>query len=263
MFASLIAIVWNPDPYIFQIGSLSIKWYGLAFALGIPIAYFLFKYFIKREEKNDFSSIQIVEYGFIGCLIGARIGHIIFYEWAYYLENPLEVFQVWKGGLASHGAAVGLMASAMLLTRLKKKGSLWWLLDRAAIVICFCAGVVRIGNLFNSEIYGKATDVPWGFQFVQIDEIVRHPSQLYEAILVFVIGAFLLRVYRKKDLPKGLLVGLYFALAFGFRTILEFFKEDAIQTQMLNLPVVLAGIIILFFARKNTWGNYARAEITS
>jgi len=250
-------IVWDADPVIFSIGSFHFRWYALAFTLAIPIAYGFFRYFLLREGLATSKAIRLVEYGLIGVIVGARLGQVFFYEWEYFSQNPLEILKVWNGGLASHGAAIGVLLASYLFARKHVELSLLWILDRGTIIICFGAGLIRIGNLFNSEIYGMVTSVPWAFQFSAVDELFRHPSQIYDALLVFILGAALLLIYKqKRDLPKGLLLGLFFSLGFGIRMFLEQWKAGADTTQLLNVPIILTGAVILYFAVNKRWGTY-------
>lgn len=243
-------MIWNPDPVIFSIGPFSVHWYGLMWGLCVLFIYWFFKYAHKVEGRNFEEIGHMPEYLFLGGIIGARMGNVLFYDLSYYLQNPIEILQVWKGGLASHGGGIGVLIAIFIFSRRNPKYTFWWILDRISVSICVGAGLIRIGNLLNSEIVGKVTNVPWAFAFVRNDGmsplVYRHPSPLYEAIMVFAIFFLLFYLYKKeKWRSPGCLTGMYFTLAFTGRTLLEFFKDDAARTQLLNLPFVAIGLLLL------------------
>lgn len=245
-------IIWNADPIAFSVGSLTFKWYGLSWGIGLLCAYFFIQFIHTKENKDPENGMKILEYLFIGALIGARLGAVFFYESQYFIQNPLEIFKIWKGGLASHGGGIGMIVALFLFVHNYPTYTYWWIIDRLAIIICLIAGLIRLGNLMNSEIYGKVTDVSWAFIFTKIDELPRHPSQLYDAFMVF--GLFALFFYwynRGKYRGAGCMTGWYFTLAFSFRTLLEFFKESAVTTQWLNVPFVVVGGFLLLRCRNN------------
>lgn len=252
----LLKVVWDVDPILFQFGGFTMRWYALAFVLAIPTAYFTFRYFLRRENLNTKHAIGLTEYGFFGVLIGARLGQVLFYELLYYLENPIEIFQIWKGGLASHGAFLGVLLASYLYARKKDAPSFLWIVDRGTVAICLCACLARIGNLFNSEIYGTPTDLPWAFKFTRVDFLWRHPSQLYDALLVFLLALVLLRVYKMSKLPKGLMLGLFFLLGFGIRTILEIWKANAWISSSLSVPIITTGVFLTALSLKRFKGEY-------
>ncbi len=244
-------IIWDPNPIVFQIGSYAFRWYGIMWGLGVMAAWLFLSYTHHYEKKDNRLLIRLMEYLFFSGIIGARLGQIIFYELNYFIQNPLEIFMIWKGGLASHGGGIGLLVGAYLFARKYSQYTFWWIIDRVVVVLCLSVGLVRIGNLLNSEIVGKASNLPWAFHFVQYDGpqslIYRHPSPLYETLMVFGIFALLLYLYHKSTFRQaGKLTGLFFVLAFSGRILLEFFKEDALWTQMLSVPFVLCGLYLLF-----------------
>jgi len=249
-------INWNVDPDIFQLGPFTIRWYGLLFAAGFIIGYQIMMYVFRKEKRNESHLNDLIWYMILGTVIGARLGHCFFYNPSYYLANPLEILQVWKGGLASHGAAIGILLAIYFFVNKRKEYSYLWLIDRIAITVALGGSFIRLGNLFNSEIIGKATDVPWAFVFVSVDNVPRHPAQLYEAISYLLVFIILLVVYMKNNnkLKNGFMLGLFLILVFGFRFIVEFFKEN--QTffeqgmalnmgQLLSIPFFLFGIYLL------------------
>ena len=194
-------INWNVSPDIFSIGPITIRWYGLLFAMSFIVGYQIMVIIFKRENKSEHDLNDLVWYMILGTVLGARLGHCLFYNPDYYLSHPLEILQIWKGGLASHGAGIGIITALILYTRKKKEISFLWIMDRVVITVALSGFFIRLGNLFNSEIIGKPTNGNWGFVFVSVDNIPRHPAQLYEAIAYLLIFIFLLSFYfRVKDL---------------------------------------------------------------
>ena len=256
----LIQIVWNPDPILFEIGAFKMTWYGALWGLSILLGYYVSRHIYHKKGRSERNLVTLIEYVVIGSILGARLGQVILYEPAYFLANPLEILQIWKGGLASHGAVLGTLLAVFLYCKRYKDIGMMEVLDGLAIVIPLCASLVRIGNLFNSEIIGKPTQVVWAFIFVQIDNVPRHPSQLYDMLLVFVIFLGLLFLFNKKhhELKVGTLTGLFFVLAFSLRPILEFFKADASRTQLFSIPIVILGLIILTLSKKNFFSTPTR-----
>ncbi len=248
---NLIYINWNPNPYILEIGSLKLSWYGAMWGLGVLIGYYISLHIYRKQRRSTRHLVTLIQYVLLGALIGARLGQVVFYELNYFLAHPLEIFQIWKGGMASHGAVLGTVAGGYFYTKKYKDLSFWQILDGLAIIMPMAAGLVRIGNLFNSEIIGKITTVPWAFIFERVDTMPRHPSQLYDAFLVFSISGGLFFLFHKyhKTLPQGLLTGLFLSIAFFFRFLLEFFKANATTTQWLNVPVILVGICIIIYSK--------------
>ena len=249
-------IHWNIHPEIFNIGFLSVRWYGLLFASSFLIGSFIGSWIFKRENKPQESLDRILIYMLLGTVIGARLGECLFYNPAYYLANPLEIFKIWKGGLASHGAGVGLFISTLIYSRRTPGQSYIWILDRGCIVVALSGCFIRMGNLFNSEIIGKPTNASWGFVFERIDDIPRHPTQLYESFIYLLIFLILITIYRNMDLDKvpGLLIGPFLILIFGARLGVEFLKENQAEFesglilnmgQFLSIPMILVGVFVL------------------
>ena len=256
-------ITWSVSPEIFNVGPISIRWYGFLFAMGFVLGFIILNKIFSKEKKSKNDLEQLTVYVIFGTVIGARLGHCLFYNPEYYLSNPVEILKVWTGGLASHGAAIGIVISIYLFSKKKKDMNMLWVLDRVVIVVALAGCLIRLGNLFNSEIIGKATDVPWAFIFKSVDDLPRHPAQLYESIAYLIIFLILLMVYRKKfpNLQQGLLFGLFLVLVFSFRFFIEFFKEvqedfEAGMTlnmgQLLSIPFVLIGIYFILNAYKKS-----------
>ena len=254
-------IEWSVSPEIFHIGPLSIRWYGFLFALAFVAGYFIMGWIYNQEGRKKSEVEQLAVYMIFGTVIGARLGHCLFYNPGFYLSNPVDILKVWEGGLASHGAAVGIIIALYLYAKKKKDISLLWILDRVVIVVALGGSFIRLGNLFNSEIIGKTAEVPWAFIFTAVDELPRHPAQLYESIAYFLIFLVLLFIYtkNKKDLSNGLLFGLFLVLVFTFRFFVEFAKENQSSFeagmalnmgQLLSIPFVVIGFIFILRSMK-------------
>jgi len=256
-------IIWNPDPEIFRIGSFAVRWYGLFFALSFFFGYLIMLKFFKKEGVPVKLLDELTTYMIIGTIVGARLGHVFFYEPAWYLAHPLKIFQVWEGGLASHGAAIGIILSLLIFSRVRKK-PFFWVIDRIVIVVALSGFLIRMGNLMNSEIYGLPTDLPWGFRFIRSTTpmeglVPRHPTQIYEGLTYLMIFCFLLWLYFKKEgRPEpGLLFGLFLILVFGMRFLIEIIKEPQVgfernmalnMGQLLSIPFILCGLILVYLA---------------
>lgn len=265
-------ITWDVDPEIFSIGELSIRWYGLMFAMAFLSGYLVFTKALKIKRLDAEMLDQLLIYVAVGTIIGARLGHCLFYEPAYYLANPIEILKIWEGGLASHGAAIGIVLALWLYIR-KHKLSFLWLMDRIVIVVPLGGAFIRTGNLFNSEIYGRATDVPWAFLFVRdrvldpntgavIPNVPSHPTQIYEALSYLFIFLVLFLYYRKNHdkIRDGLIFGIFLILLFAARFFIEFIKHDQVSFesdmllnmgQWLSLPFILIGIALIIYTKKN------------
>lgn len=255
-------ITWNISPIIIQIFGIPIRWYGLLFAVSFILGYQIMEWIYAREKKTSQDMDQLFLYLLGGTIIGARLGHCFFYDPGYYLDNPLKILAVWEGGLASHGGGIGILIG-LFLYRVKTQESYFWLLDRVCIPVSLAAFFIRIGNLFNSEIIGVPTKVPWAIIFQRVDPVPRHPAQVYEAIsylLTFLILMFIYKKNKSKTRP-GLLFGIFLILVFTARFFIEFFKtqQEAYSWgfwmntgQMLSLPFWLAGLVLVFMAFKKT-----------
>ncbi|MEJ5286654.1 MAG: Prolipoprotein diacylglyceryl transferase [Candidatus Kapaibacterium sp.] len=259
---------WTGSPEIFRIGAFAIRWYGVLFALGFIIGYQIMTYIFKKENKPIKELESLVFYVILGTVIGARLGHCLFYEPEYYLSNPLEIIKVWHGGLASHGGAIGVLFALWLFSRKHKKINLLWLLDRIVIPTALVASLIRIGNFFNHEIIGKPTDVPWAiiFNVYQGNQVIGttppvHPSQLYESVSYLIIFVLLFLFYKKKILQSpGVPFGLFFFLVFTARFLIEFTKAPQADFeqylplsmgQILSIPFVLVGLYFLLRKQRN------------
>lgn len=256
----MLFVNWDVDPVMFSIGGFQLRYYGLLFIVGFYLGYYMFRYFFRREGK-PLELLDTLLWTLMLCtIVGARLGHVLFYQPDYYLANPGEILKVWEGGLASHGGTIAIMIGMWWFV--KKYGrrhdfGYIWLLDRLAIAVAFAAMFIRLGNLMNSEIYGHETTLPWGFIFLQNGETVaKHPTQLYEALCYLGTGIILFSIY-KFALPKikeGLLLGIFFIGIFLSRFFIEFVKENQVgfeegmtlnMGQLLSIPFVLMGICLI------------------
>lgn len=266
----LLYILWNPNLVAFHLGPMSIRWYSLCWLLGLASAYFIVKRLYKEQNIKPELFDPLFIYCFVGILIGARLGHCLFYEPDYFLSSGKHMVEMilpihfmadgsWKftgyEGLASHGGTIGLIIALWLYVR-RTKVNIWRVLDNVAIATPVTACFIRLGNLMNSEIIGKATDVPWAFIFERVDMTPRHPGQLYEAIayaIFFVIGWYF---YRKKPqrVGTGFFFGLCITLIFTARFFIEFTKDiqkdfEASMLlnmgQLLSIPFVIVGLLCM------------------
>ncbi|RZT96062.1 prolipoprotein diacylglyceryl transferase [Ancylomarina subtilis] len=257
----LLSIHWDVDPEIFKIGPIAVRWYGLLFALGFLLGYQLVERMFKKEGIPLEWLEKLFMYTLIATVIGARLGHVFFYGWEFYSQHPIEILKIWHGGLASHGATIGILAALYFYSKKVSKKSILWVLDRVAIPVALAGFFIRTGNLMNSEIIGTQTDLPWGFQFVRasIYEPLapRHPAQLYEALCYLTSFGILMYMYWKTNAKEyaGRLVGTFFVLIFTARFFIEFIKEnqEAFEEgmtfnmgQLLSIPFILLGIYLVY-----------------
>lgn len=266
----LLAIDWRFDPVAFSLFGLEIRYYGIMWALTILIGSRLFDNFCKREGLAQSVSESIFIYGTIATIAGSRIGHCLFYEPEYFLSNPLQiVLGIRDGGMASHGAAIGLLIGLYLFSR-KNKLPLFWSLDRIMVVVGVGGGLVRVGNLLNSEIFGHPTELPWGFTFADsmfwqkmAAPLACHPTQLYEAICYFITFAILVVMYYKYDIGRkmpGVMFGVGLIGVFLTRFFIEFLKFEQVEFeqgmlldmgQWLSIPFVLIGVYSIYYGVKH------------
>lgn len=250
----------NFDPVAFQIMSFEIRWYSLAYILGIVIGWTLCKkVFIKNSDISE-KFDDYITYLIIGIILGGRLGYIIFYNFSYYSENILDIFKIWQGGMSFHGGLLGVIASSYIFAK-KNNQNIFSYLDQVSLVAPIGIFFGRLANFINSELYGTTTDVPWSVIFIKVDNLSRHPSQLYEAILEGII-LFLILIYfiNKNYLKKpGLISGLFLIFYSLFRFFVEFFRvpDEQIGYLILNLTMgqiislVLAATGIILFYLKN------------
>ena len=256
-----LLIHWNVSPEAFSLGPLTVRWYGILYGCAFIVSYYTFKELLKFDKvPEDFADRALI-YMILGTVIGARIGDCFFYHPQYYLQNPLEIFAIWNGGLSSHGGACGILTALYLFGRKTNKPYIW-VLDRVVIVIGVAGFFIRMGNLMNSEIYGHVTALPWGFVFERNRETLpKHPTQIYEALYYAMTYLVLRFVYRKCDnRPRPFLIfGLFLIMVFGFRFCIEFIKnpQEVFEENMmfnmgqwLSVPFIILGVIMLIITSK-------------
>lgn len=261
-------IVWEPSGIIVDLGIYQLRWYSLLFSMGLFIAYLVLKRVFKQNGIADDKFDKFTMFVIIATVLGARLGHCLFYDWAYYQNHLLEIFLPFKfepefrftgfQGLASHGGTIGVLI-ALIIYSIRYKIKMFWVLDKAALLAPLCAGFIRLGNLMNSEILGKETDVAWAFIFKNIDNVPRHPAQLYEAISYFLIFLILKIVDKKFERQNGFIFGLFFFLLFSARVFIEMFKEVQVSFELdmamnmgqnLSIPFIIAGLVIMLIRNK-------------
>lgn len=276
---TLAAITWDVDPVIFDIFGRGIRWYGLFFALGLLILGPMIEGRIwKREKLNPEWMNSLFVYVVLGTILGARLGHVLFYDPSYYLANPSKIFAVWEGGLASHGGTIGIIVAVWIYSRRVTKRSMLWTLDRLAVPTGLAAALIRLGNLMNSEIFGRPTDLPWGFVFPRASEFAGyaekgltipacHPTQIYEAVAYLLVFALCMYLYWGRDAARrypGLILGYFLLGVFGFRLFVESIKNvqesweiGLVQHyglnmgQFLSIPFILAGLGLIIYAYRH------------
>lgn len=270
---------WNVNPEIIRIGSFGLRWYSLLFVGGFIIGYFIMRWFFRREGVSEQLLDPLLYSMLIATIIGARLGHCLFYQPDYYLgswEGFKEIFMPWKGGLASHGGVIGIVVAVLWYGHRygPANGIDWlWTGDRIGILALIAGAMIRLGNLMNSEIYGDVTNLPWGFVFLRNGETLpKHPTQIYEALGYLTFGLSLLALYKYKldKLYRGVFAGLFFILCFGFRFLIEFIKEPQVEFeksmaldmgQLLSIPLVLVGVCFIVYAcRKKTPARAVRPD---
>ncbi len=254
-------IDWDVDPVMFTIGKLSIRYYSIFFALAFWFGYLIIQRMFRHENVPEEWCDKIFIYTIIATIIGARLGHVIFYGWDYYSQHPVDILKIWEGGLASHGGAIGIMIALFIYKkRVATTKSYLWVMDHIVVPAALAGFFIRMGNLMNSEIVGAPTDLPWAFRFLRLhpdDALVpRHPSQIYEAVTYLAIFLLLVFLYQRKKfyLREGAIFGTFLVAVFGFRFFMETnkAKQEAWEEgmllnmgQILSLPFIAIGIYCL------------------
>ena len=264
----LSSVVWNANPAIFSLGPLEIRWYGLLFAIGFLVGYYIEAKIFKNDKAPDDWCDKLFVYVIVATIIGARLGHCFFYDWDYYTSNPIEIFKIWEGGLASHGGTIAIIIAVLIYAKKVTHRNALWVFDRLVIPIALVASMIRFGNLMNHEIYGTQTTMPWGFNFItNISEWqngaspqyspTSHPTQIYEALSYFALFVTLMFMYWKRGAgdKRGLLFGVFFLWVFGSRFAIEFLKlpQEMFEIelmervgmnmgQILSIPFIIIGI---------------------
>lgn len=258
---------WNVDPVIYWItDSFPLKYYGALFACGLLLGYYIVRNIYKKENLSVENLDSLLVYVIVGTILGARLGHVFFYEPEYFMQHPVEILLPIKEtagvykfvgyqGLASHGGSIGVLIALVLYCR-KYHVKFLWLLDKMAVGVPVTGAFIRFGNFMNSEIYGKATNGNWGVVFQRDDMIPRHPTQLYEAFAYLVIFGILFKMYKSERIrnANGLIFGTFLTLLFLARFIIEFFKENQESFennmlfnmgQLLSIPFIIIGIVLI------------------
>lgn len=249
-------ITWDANPTIIS-WPVTIRWYGLMFAIGFWIGFNIVARMFRHEGAPERWLGTLLLYVGVGTVVGARLGHVFFYAWDYYSQHPVEILYTWEGGLASHGSAIGVILAVILFSIFVSKRSPMWTFDRLVIAIALVGGLIRFGNLMNSEIYGHYTDMPWGFIFVRNGETLpAHPTQIYEALCYFALFGLLMWMYWRKNAQErpGLIFGTFLVGIFMPRFLIEYVKNvqepweaDMVLNmgQLLSIPFVLLGIFLI------------------
>ena len=267
----LLEITWKVNPAIFSIGDREIRWYALAFLFGFMIGYKIVERMFKRENLNLAWMDPLLFFTVGGTIVGARLGHCLFYAPQYYLANPVEILKMWEGGLASHGGVLGIIIAIYFFSKYYSHKSMLWAFDKLVVPTGLVAALIRLGNLMNHEVYGHPTDLPWGFRFIEnlpywmhrgaapVFSPPSHPTQIYEAICYLLTFALCMWLYFKKDAWKkeGFIFGIFMICIFVSRFFIEFLKnvQEEFEVgmtldmgQWLSIPFILLGIICVWRA---------------
>ena len=279
-------IIWNANPDIIS-HPITVRWYGMMFAIGFLVGYEIVARMFKHEGAPERWLGVLLIWTVLGTIIGARAGHVLFYEWDYYGSHPAEILKIWNGGLASHGGAIGVILGVLCFSWFTTKRSPLWTFDRLVIPIALVGALIRIGNLMNSEIFGGPTSLPWGMWLVRSREwhalyegVACHPTQIYEAVCYLALFGLLMWMYWKKNLEErpGLIFGVFLIGIFLPRFFIEFIKNNQVafednmalnMGQLLSIPFVLAGLLLVIRAMKRPKlklkfpNRYADEETTS
>ncbi len=260
-------IVWDVNPEIIT-WPVTVRWYGLMFAIGFWLGFNVVARMYKREGAPERWMGSLLIYVAVATVVGARLGHVLFYQWDYYSQHPLKILATWEGGLASHGGAIGIIIAVLLYCRFVTRRNPLWTFDRLTVAIALVGGLIRIGNLMNSEIFGHATTLPWGFMFPRSTEwhvfyegVACHPTQLYEALTYFALFGLMMWMYWSRNAGErgGLLFGTFLIGVFGSRFCIEFIKNPQVafeadmalnMGQLLSIPFVLLGVGLVVYALK-------------
>ncbi len=270
----LLSVTWNVDPVLFEVFGREIRWYGLLWVIGLIVAVYIVQRIFVHEKLPEKWFDALFIYMLTGIILGARLGHCLFYEPGYYLANPIEILKIWEGGLASHGGVIGIIIAVWIYSKRVTHKSPLWTFDRVMVPTGFTASMIRLGNLMNHEIYGAPTDLPWGFRFIDnlhlwmkgaepIYTEPSHPTQIYEALIYFVVFGITMYMYWKTNAKErqGLILGVGIALIFIARFFIEFVKNVQVESeiamrentglilgQWLSIPFIIWGIWLIWNA---------------
>lgn len=261
VYIAMHHLIWNVDPALFTFGPFTVRWYGLFFALGFFLGFQVMAQFYRAEQRQIENLSDLFLYLMLGTIIGARLGHVLFYQPDYYLAHPWEIPMIWHGGLASHGGFAGVMIALYFYLKKHRDMSFIELADRLAIPCLLAAAMIRIGNFFNSEILGLPSDLPWAIVFARVDNIPRHPAMLYESAAYFLVFCALYLAYWRTAIIQfpGRVFGITLATCFLARFMIEFVKENQVpfenhlplnMGQLLSIPFILAGVWLIYASRR-------------
>lgn len=276
MGSILNSVLWTVDPTAFSIFGMEIRWYGLLFAVGFLAGYYIEAKIFKNDKAPDDWCDKLFIYTIVATIIGARLGHCLFYGWSYYSAHPLEILKVWEGGLASHGGTIGIIIAVLIYAKRVTHRNPLWVFDRLVIPTALVAAMIRTGNLMNHEIYGTETLMPWGFNFIENLSawqygmrpeftMASHPTQIYEGLSYLLLFFVLMYMYwmRFAGDRRGLLFGTFMTWVFGSRFLIEFIKlpQEAFEVgmkeaiflnmgQILSIPFIILGIYFIYKAKK-------------
>ena len=238
----------NFDPVAIQIFSIEIRWYSLAYIMGILLGWLLSKRYFINENQIKESFDDFLTYLIIGIILGGRLGYALFYNFTYYSNNLLDIFKIWQGGMSFHGGLIGVIIASLIFAK-KNYHNPFQYLDIVSMVAPIGIFLGRVSNFINSELYGVETNLPWGVKFIKIDNLYRHPSQLYEAIFECLILFVILLYFRKKNFLNipGLISGLFLIFYSLFRFLIEFFRQPDEQLGYLFFNLTMGQIISLLF----------------
>lgn len=268
-------ITWTVSPVLID-SFISIRWYGLAFAIGFWIGYEIVWRMFRHEGAPERWIGTLFIYVVVATIIGSRLGHVFFYDWEYYSHHLIDIFKIWEGGLASHGGTIAIVIAIFIYARFVTHRSPLWTFDRLVIPIALVGALIRLGNLMNHEIYGAETDLPWGFRFVDnlgawmhgaepVFTAPSHPTQIYEALCYLILFAVLMWMYWRRNAQRrpGLIFGIFFTVLFTSRFFIEFIKnvqepwEVGLREacgmdmgQLLSIPFIIAGICLIIYAMR-------------
>ncbi len=262
-------ITWTANPDLID-SFVTVRWYGLMFAIGFLIGYKIEERIFKHEGAPESWLGVLLLWVIAGTVIGARLGHVFFYEWDKYSQDPMSILRIWEGGLASHGGTIGVIIGVLCFSWITAKRNPLWTFDRLVIPIALVGALIRFGNLMNHEIYGHPTDLPWGFRFIlnihqwqhgaePIFSVPSHPTQIYEALCYLALFGLLMWMYWKRNAEKrpGLIFGVFLTVLFSTRFLIEFVKNVQVDFerdmtlnmgQLLSIPFIIIGIFFIFYA---------------
>lgn len=262
-------ITWTANPILFDHG-ITVRWYGVMFVIGFFVGYKIMERMFRHEGAPEKWLGSLLIYLVVATIVGARLGHVFFYAWDYYSQHPIEILYTWEGGLASHGGTIGIIIAMLLFSKFVTKRSPLWTFDKLVVPVALVGALIRMGNLMNHEIYGHATDAPWGVCFVTnlyswmhgaqpVFSLPSHPTQIYEALCYLALFGLLMWLYWKKNAQErpGLIFGIFFVVLFTSRFLIEFVKNPQEEFevgmllnmgQLLSIPFILAGVALIIYA---------------